>query len=593
MNPILLVAIIVIAVILAIIAGIALYRASQFAIQIEEPEPIALPKIDGEEVARHIGLALQLKTISHADPAKMDSQAFSGLRNLLRTLYPTVFTTLKEELINDHAILLTWQGTDPSLDPIAFTAHQDVVPADDGPDSTWTYPPFSGTVAEGYVWGRGALDTKCSLIATLEAVNNLLREGHQPQRTVYLAFGHDEECSGTYGAKAMAELLQKRGIKLAFLLDEGGAISEGAIPGVEGPVGFIGVAEKGHVSLKLRAEVKGGHAAYPPADTAIGALSLAIATLESNPFPQSLEMVEFMMSFVGDALPFKEKLALANPWLFGNTIKRRCAQNRQLNAVTRTTLSPTIIQGGSAENVLPSVAEAIVNIRIFPGETLASTYEYVRDLVADDVISVLPAHGDQLMGDHGWDPVDISDIDSPHFHMLYQMIRATFPGAMATPILMPGATDARHYHKVCERTFRFSPMMISMEESNRMHGVDERLSIENAGRMVAFYQVLMKKMSSLSAEADIIEDFEPEEIEESVEQRAIREMNEALPTRPMRVKPFEQPEPEADIPVSKAITEVATPAETDEEDIDTFLEEYFEDDLNDDLPLETKPLKDN
>ena len=589
MNPFFIIAIIV-AAILAIIAGIALYKTSQFAIQIEKPEAIALPHINSEEVAKHLGLALQLKTISYNDPSKIDAQAFSGFRNLLRTLYPAVFTTLKEELINDHAILLTWQGTDPSLDPIAFTAHQDVVPADDSPNSTWTYPPFSGTVAEGYVWGRGALDTKCSLIAMLEAVNNLLREGFQPQRTIYLAFGHDEETSGTYGARAIAGLLEKRSIQLAFLLDEGGVISEGAIPGVEGPVGFIGVAEKGHVSLKLRAEVQGGHSAYPPADTAIGALSLAIATLESNPFPQSLEMVEFMMSFVGEALPFKEKLALANPWLFGNTVKRRCAENRQLNAVTRTTLSPTIFKAGETENVLPSVAEAIVNIRIMPGETLASTYEYVRDLVADDVVSVLPAHGDQLMGEHGWDPVDISDIDSPHFHMLYQLIRATFPGAMAAPILMPGATDARHYHKVCNRTFRFSPMMISMEETHRMHGVDERLSVENAGRMVAFYQVLMKNMSSLSAEADSGEIYQPVEVAEDFETRAIREMNEALPTRPLQTKAHDQTASESKSPVNNELAELAEPVASlnNEEETDTFPEDFFEED---DLPLKTKPLK--
>ena len=589
MNPFLIIAIIV-AAILAIIAGIALYKTSQFAIQIEEPEAIALPHINSEEVAKHLGLALQLKTISYNDPSKIDAQAFSGFRNLLRTLYPAVFTTLKEELINDHAILLTWQGTDPSLDPIAFTAHQDVVPADDSPNSSWTYPPFSGTVAEGYVWGRGAIDTKCSLIAMLEAVNNLLREGFQPQRTIYLAFGHDEETSGTYGARAIAGLLEKRGIQLAFLLDEGGVISEGAIPGVEGPVGFIGVAEKGHVSLKLRAEVQGGHSAYPPADTAIGALSLAIATLESNPFPQSLEMVEFMMSFVGEALPFKEKLALANPWLFGNTVKRRCAENRQLNAVTRTTLSPTIFKAGETENVLPSVAEAIVNIRIMPGETLASTYEYVRDLVADDVVSVLPAHGDQLMGEHGWDPVDISDIESPYFHMLYQLIRATFPGAMAAPILMPGATDARHYHKVCNRTFRFSPMMISMEETHRMHGVDERLSVENAGRMVAFYQVLMKNMSSLSAEADSGEIYQPVEVAEDFETRAIREMNEALPTRPLQTKAHEHTAPESKSPVNNELAVLAEPVASlnNEEETDTFPEDFFEED---DLPLKTKPLK--
>lgn len=601
MNPILLISLIILGLILAIIAAIAIIRATQFPINLGEPADIYLPEIDGEQVAKHIGLALQLKTISHQDPTKTDPHPFVGLRNLLHTLYPAVFDRLEEELINEHAILLTWQGADPTLEPIAFTSHQDVVPADEGPDSTWTYPPFSGTLADGYVWGRGALDTKLTIIGILEAVNNLLREGFEPQRTIYLAFGHDEEVSGIYGAKAIAEHLESRGIKLAFLLDEGGVVSSGILPQVEAPVGLIGVAEKGHVSLKLRAEVKGGHSAYPPENTAIGALSLAIATLESNPFPQTLDMLEFMMSFVGDELPFGQRLALANPWLFGSAVRKKAAADKHLNAITRTTLSPTIIKAGDAENVLPSVAEAIVNIRIMPGETLASTYEYVRDLVADDVISVLPAHGDQLMGEHGWDPVDISDIDSPHFHMLCQLIRSSFPGAQAAPVLMPGATDARHYHKICKRSFRFTPVMISPEESNRTHGVDERLSFENAGKMVAFFQVLIENMSALSAQADLggYDEDEVETLEEDFNQKAIREMNEALPTRPLRQRPpaaavFEpaDPLPMPETSVQNEISlESAEPYQPAEKKADFVFDDDFIDDFDDDAPLKTKPLK--
>ncbi len=602
MNPVLLIAIIVLAFVLLVIAGIAIIRAQQFTINLGETEAIDLPRIDGEQVAKHIGLALELRTISHNDYSKTDQQAFIGLRHLLKTLYPMVFERLTLELINDHAMLFTWQGSDPSLDAIAFASHQDVVPADEGPDSPWTYPPFSGTLADGYVWGRGALDTKGSLIGTLEAVNNLLREGFEPLRTIYLVFGHDEEVSGTYGAKVIAETLESRGVRLAFLIDEGGAISRDTIPGVKSPVGLIGVAEKGHVSLKIRAEVAPGHAAYPSKDTAIGALSLAIATLEANPFPQTLDMLEFMMSFVGEELPFTRRLVLANPWLFGNAVKRACSADRNINSITRTTLSPTIIRAGNAENVLPGVAEAIVNIRIMPGETLSSVYEYVRDLVSDDIISVLPAHGDQLIGNHSWDPVDISDIDSPHFQVLYHLIRSTFPGALATPILMPGATDARHYRNICKRIFRFTPIMIDPEETNRIHGIDERLSFENAARMVGFYQILMQRMSSLSAAADQGFSQGPNELDESFEAEAIRELNEALPTRPVREQPpaaqvfepsesFESPisSKAFDAPEWPSETESSTPtAETlSQEELDAL----YEDDFDDNAPLQTKPIK--
>lgn len=593
MSPILLIALIALAIILITIAVVAVVRAMQFPIDLGETVSLQLPVIDGKEVAEHIGLALQLKTISNSDPSKIDPQPFVGFRNLIRTLYPAVFDNLQEELINDHAILLTWQGTDPSLNPIAFTSHQDVVPADDGPDSPWTYPPFSGTLADGYVWGRGALDTKSTLITLLEATNNLLREGFKPLRTIYLAFGHDEEVSGTYGAKAIAETLERRGVHLAFLLDEGGFVSESIMPGVKAPVGLIGVAEKGHVTLKLRAEVKGGHSAYPPENTAIGALSLAISTLEANPFPQTLDMVEFMMSFVGSELPFGQRLALANPWLFGNTVKKRCSTNPHLNAITRTTLSPTIIHAGDAENVLPSVAEAIINIRIMPGETLASTYERVRDLVADDVVSVLPAYGNQLMGDHSWDPVDISDIDSPYFHMLYQYIRAAFPGAQATPILIPGATDARHYRNVCKRTFRFSPAQISSKESNRTHGVDERLSFENAAKMTAFFQVLMRDMSQLSAQAEMSMHDHENLQNESFEDQAIREMNAPLATRPMRQGPpaaavFEPAQLDRAELVER-VERIESGETAINEEAQNTLEDF--DDFDDDTPLKTRPLK--
>lgn len=537
MTPLSIILILLLFIIVAFIA-IILVRTAQYPIGTHDPEPYPLTKIDGEEVAQHIGLAIQMKTINNVDPDQVDPIPFKGLHNLISTLYPEVEEHLQREVIGDYSLLYTWEGSDPHLDPIMLTAHMDVVPANEDTDSGWTYPPFSGTVADGYVWGRGAIDCKGIMIGIFEAVNYLLKIGFQPKRTVYLAFGEDEEVSGVRGAAQIVQTLKDRNVRLSFLLDEGGTIMENTVPGIEKPVGLVGVAEKGHLSLELRAQTAPGHAASPGEITAIGALALAIATLENNPFPQDLEMAEFIMSFVADELPFKDRMAFANRWLFGNLIKKRFASYPAANAVTRTTIAPTIIHGGHTENVLPALAEATINLRLMPGDNLVDVYKYVNELVGDDVVQVLPAHNEQLYGEHSWDPTAISDVHSPQFHILLNLIKATVPGALAAPYLMTGATDARHYLKVCDRVFRFSPFVLTKEDADTVHGINERLSFENAARIVGFMIELIEKMANL--EIDSIEDYE-DEIEEDLdeeelneEERAIRELEAPLPTRPMR-----------------------------------------------------------
>lgn len=532
---------IALAAFLLVIVGVVLYRTSHFAIQLPDDEPIPLAEIDGEEVARHIGLAIQLKTISNTDPAKVDPLPFEGLRNLLQVLYPQVDDHLTREVINGGGLLYTWQGTEPDLDPIALAAHQDVVPANEAADSGWTHPPFAGEIADGYVWGRGALDCKGSLISIMEAVNNLIRDGFAPRRTVYLLFGHDEECSGTHGAVALADILEARGVRLALLLDEGGSVTTSTLPGIESPVAMIGVTEKGHLSLKLKATTKPGHASTPSTPTAIGALSLAIATLENNPFPQHLDMVEFMMSFVSAELPFMDRLMLANTWLFGGAVKRKLSQNPSTDANTRTTIAPTILRAGSAENVLPATAEALINLRIFPGETVRETYERIYDLVADQTLEVLPAHGETLEGDHTWEPTEISDIDSPQFRLLTRLAQSAYPEALVAPFMMNGATDSRHYSKLSHFIFRFSPILLSQEDQDTVHGVNERLSFENAARMVSFMQALIRTAS----QSDFVrfegeDEVDEDEAEEDAEPRRME--------KPLRIKPLRRAKLDEDEP---------------------------------------------
>jgi carboxypeptidase PM20D1 len=566
MDPITLILIALAAIILAIV-GVVLYRTSHFAIDLPEEHLIPLAEIDGEEVARHIGLAIQMKTISNADPEKVDPLPFEGLRNLLQMLYPQVEDHLTREVINDGALLYTWQGSDPELEPIALAAHQDVVPANEAPDSGWTYPPFAGEVADGYVWGRGALDCKGSLIGIMEAVNNLIRDGFEPRRTIYLLFGHDEECSGSRGAAELARILEDRGVRLALLLDEGGSITKGILPGIESPVAMIGVTEKGHLTLKLKATTQAGHASTPSSQTAIGALSLAIATLENNLFPQHLDMVEFMMSFVGNELPFKDRMMLANTWLFGNAVKRKMSVNPITDANTRTTIAPTMIRAGTAENVLPATAEALINLRIYPGETVRETYERIYDLVADETLEVLPQHGETLEGDHTWEPTEISNIDSPQFRLLSRLARSVYPQALVSPFMMNGATDSRYYTNLSHYIFRFAPVVLGHEDQETVHGVNERLSFENAARMVGFMQALIRNASELDfvSSQDQDDDLYEEEAEEEI---TIRRIEEPLPTRPLRKVEVEDDEfPDLEpLPVDDAPLVAKPLVESDSED---------------------------
>lgn len=509
MTPLLIAAIAAGALVLIVLAVI-IVRTLSFPQDNAPSEPLALSDINGEAIAERIGLAVQCRTVSNNDISQTDATAFTALHDLLRTLYPQLHEKLNLELVNGRSLLFTWQGSDPTLRPICFAAHQDVVPADESPESGWTHPPFAGELADGYVWGRGTLDCKGTLIGICEAVNNLLRSGFIPRRTIYLAFGADEEVSGLNGARAIARLFEERGVQLAFMLDEGGVVTKGSLLGLESPVGQIGISEKGYLSLKLKAKVKGGHSSTPPKHTAIGAIALAIAVLESNPFPQTLDVMSFITSFLGKAVPFTQRMQYANAWLFGGALKRKLAAQPLTNALTRTTTAPTIIKAGSAENVLPAEAEALINFRVMPGETLRDVYEYVNDLVGDETIEVLPAHGETLEGDHAWNPTPVADVESPHYQRLAELVAATFPGALVVPFMMTGATDSRHYASVCQNAMRFSPYFLTQEEIQTVHAVNERLSFVNAGRMVAFYEELIRQESSLLEEED--EQAEAEEI---------------------------------------------------------------------------------
>ena len=499
-------------VLLLFLFGFVLLRTTLFSPPQKKVKLRNFPTVDGHSVAERLGLAVQQKTVSYDDPEKIDGSAFLGLHRLFKTLYPLVHTHLKLETVNEYSLLYTWEGRYPDLQPIMLISHLDVVPADEA-DEDWEHPPFSGEIADGYVWGRGTLDIKCGVVGILEGVEYLLKQDFKPERTVYLGFGHDEEVGGENGAVAIAALLEARGVKLGCLLDEGGSVYDDLLTDVQAPVAMIGISEKGYLSLRLTVAEDGGHSSMPAQQTAIGILARAIARLEALPMPARLEVIEFMMSYLGSALPFSQRMKFANTWLYGGRLKKQLSKSKLLNASIRTTTAPTIINAGMKDNVLPARAEAVVNFRLLPGDDLRSVYEMVLERIADERVAVTPLEGDTLEGPSGWEPSPVADVESPYFLWLSRLVREAFPEALAAPFLVLGGTDARHYASVTDNAFRFMPVQIEKADLESVHAVNERLSIENCARMVGFFIAYIKEMATLPAGVDALVEEEENTVE--------------------------------------------------------------------------------
>lgn len=448
--------------------------------------PIAPVTIDRQAAAQRLGAAVRLQTIASATDADQNADAFRALHGLIAASFPAFHSAAKREIVANYSLLYTWEGSDPKAAPIALLAHQDVVPIAPGTKGDWQVPPFSGEVKDGYIWGRGSWDDKGNLFSILEAAEQLAKEGFRPKRTIYFAFGHDEEVSGKRGATAISKLLQSRGVRLDFVFDEGLLITEGILNGIDKPVALIGVAEKGYVTLILSATATPGHSSLPPPDTAIGKLSAALARLESKPFPASVSGV--MRETLETAAPemnFGNRLALSNLWLLEPLVRAQLEKTAQTAATIRTTTALTIFNAGNKENVLPGRADATVNFRLLPGETEESVIARVTSVVADDRIKVTPLPGNT-------NPPPRTSTATPSYQVVNRTIREIFPDVLVVPGLMVAATDSRNYLDVTDSIFRFSPVRATAEDLKRFHGTNERLSVDNYADMIRFYRRLLQ-----------------------------------------------------------------------------------------------------
>ncbi len=455
------------------------YKSKQLDVQLLPEEAVS------DEAVQHLSEAVQIKTVSYDDASRFDSASFTKFLSYLSETYPLCDSLLEKTLVNGFSLLYKWTGSDPSLSPVILLGHMDVVPAGDDPNEKWTHPPFSGKIENGFVWGRGSLDDKVNVIGILETAEQFLKEGKKPKRTVYFAFGHDEEIGGRAGAVKIAELLESQKVKAEFLLDEGLLITRGIVPGIQRPVALIGITEKGYLSLELSIEMEGGHSSMPPKETPVGILSAAVSKLEKDPFnPRISAPVQEFLAHVGPEMPFFSKMAFANQWLFSGVIIGKYQKTEAGSAIVQTTTAPTIFKSGVKDNVLPMRASAVVNFRILPGESISSVTEHVKKAIGDERVKI------SVYG-HSNEPSPVSDVNSPGFIAIRKSVGEVFDSTITAPSLVVGATDARHYTKVTSNAFRFVPVIALPEDLKRLHGTNERISIENFKDCIRFYRRLL------------------------------------------------------------------------------------------------------
>jgi carboxypeptidase PM20D1 len=352
------------------------------------PAASAEDAFEQDAIAQRLAQAVRFRTISWQEGAaqadvEASRQALVSFRDWIAATYPAFSAQASREIVSDYSLLYTWKGSDPSLAPYLLMSHMDVVPVAPGSEPDWTHPPFAGDIAEGYVWGRGTIDTKAGIIGQLEAAEALAREGFRPKRTVMFAFGHDEETGGQ-GNTRIAAMLAERGVRLEFVDDEGGVIATGAVPGIEGPVAVVGVAEKGYLTLQLTAHSPGGHSSLPLpiAQTAIGRLAHALGNIERAPFVGKIDGVsrEFLQQLM-PYMSFGQRLAIANLWLLEPVVVTSMSAAPASAAILRTTIAPTMVQGGVKENVLPPSATLTINFRVHPRDTTQSVLDHIRQAV--------------------------------------------------------------------------------------------------------------------------------------------------------------------------------------------------------------------
>ncbi|MEA4963323.1 M20/M25/M40 family metallo-hydrolase [Lutispora sp.] len=432
-----------------------------------------------DRAVQHLADSIKIKTVSYPDYEKMDFKLFDEFLLFLEKTYPNINRVCKKELVSGYCPVYIWESQSNNNKPILLLGHYDVVPVEKDSEADWEEAPFSGTVKDDYIWGRGSLDDKNQVIAVMEAIEHLMSNDYTPDRDIYMVFGFDEEIGGMRGAEEAAKAFKERNIEFECVIDEGGCIITDMIEGLTVPAAIIGIAEKGSTNIKITVEGQGGHSSMPDRNTTIGTIAKIISNVENNPMPARLimpvrEMLRTMAPYMKE-----NKFVLKNIDHLFPIINPVMAKNPLINALIRTTIAFTMTGGGDVPNVLPRKAWTVANLRILQGDSVDSTLEHIK--------KVNPGINFEIEKMLVEEPSEISSIDSESYKILGNIINEIYPEAVIIPYLMIGGTDSRKYLESCKNIYRFSAVILTKEDDAAIHSSNERISIINFHNMIRFY----------------------------------------------------------------------------------------------------------
>jgi len=465
--------------------------------------------IKDDSAIQRLSGGLKIPTVSSGELGDFNYSTFDTIKEYIKNSYPLVYQNAEFAEVNTYGLVFRLKGSNPSLDPILFLSHTDVVPPGDAevkdktenifrPDDQplpavsevseeWDFGPFSGAVANGRIYGRGSIDMKGMLFSLLESMNNVIKTKYIPQRDIYLAFGFDEEVGGQQGAVKIAEYFRNKNVQFDAVYDEGGLILEkGSVTGINSDIAVIGCAEKGFLSVKIKVKGLGGHSSMPPAESAIGKAAVIMQRLESGQMkPEVTPLINQFFTNVGGSMSFISRMAIANQWLLKPVLLSPLTKNNSTNALVRTTTALTMMKGSDAPNVLSPEVEFIVNFRLLPGNTVKDVKKHIAnatkgfDVEIEEIDSVKEASA-------------VSSSNTRAFQMIEAAIKEIYPTAIATPYLTVGATDAYKYQIVSKNIYRFMPIKINNAEKQSIHSTNEYLSIENYMKMIHYFEFIMR-----------------------------------------------------------------------------------------------------
>jgi len=475
--------------VLALLVIVVLIRTFTYGTGIAgAPVALAAPvPIDVDQAAAHLGQAIRFQTISHQDPKEDDPKAWDDQRAWLQATYPKFHAVARREVVGAGALLYTWMGTAPSLQPVVLMAHQDVVPVSAGTEGQWKAPPFAGSIVHGAVWGRGSIDDKGSLIAIMEACEALANRGFTPKRTIIVISGEHEETDGG-SIDEVAALLAKRNVHALFVLDEGlSIIDDNPITGTS--AALIGVAEKGYATLRITASSAGGHSSMPPKSTAVVTLAQAVVAIADKPFPLKIDgPTEKMLAALAPQMPFMTRMAVANTWLFGPLVIHKFAASPAGAAQLHTTIAPTMLQGSPKENVLPQEAIGRINYRIYPGQKVDGVMARATTAVGN-----LPVKLEWEVGARN--PSAVASTDSDAYRTIVALVQ-DMEHVPSAPALMIAATDSYRMSPIATDIYKFEFTRGGIADVEMIHGTNEHLSLANLKRLTEFFARLIATTGS-------------------------------------------------------------------------------------------------